>query len=62
MQDSKRTIEILEEAAYAIHSIEYASWSNANTMRSQVEWRRGSYSEILYKKIHEEIKQLEENE
>ena len=34
MQDSKRTIEILEEAAYAIHSIEYASWSNANTMRS----------------------------
>lgn len=60
MKDLKRTIKILEEAADEIHTMEYSSWDRANTMRSWEEWWEGSSSEILYKKIHEEIKQLEE--
>ena len=60
MKDLKRTIKILEEAAEEIHTMEYYSWRRANTMRSWEEWWTGSYSEILYKKIYEEIKQLEE--
>lgn len=60
MKDLKRTIKIIEEAADEINIMEYSSWRGANTMRSWEEWWKGSSSEILYKKIYEEIKQLEE--
>ena len=60
MKDLKRTIKILEGAADEIHNTEYSLWKNTNTAWSWVEWWKGSSSEILYKKIHEEIKQLEE--
>ncbi len=60
MPDLKRAIEILEEAADTIHEMEYSLWKNTNTALSWIAWWKGSWSEILYKKIHEEIKQLEE--
>ena len=60
MKDLKRTIKILEEAAYEILTMEYSSWGSANTMLSWEAWWKRSSSEIIYKKIYEEIKQLEE--
>ena len=60
MKDLKRTIKILEEAAYEILTMEYSSWGSANTVLSWEEWWKRSSSEIIYKKIYEEIKQLEE--